>query len=126
MEPLDAYANKVINALKCRNAVIIAPSPKGLSTAVALVGYIHAELKKIGLPVDLVQCLPSPITKESTLELMKQAESGGRHWLAKQHSYGRHLRNTSLWCWGRQRRLDYRPECKLEGGGSSHHGLQDL
>jgi sulfoacetaldehyde dehydrogenase len=72
--PAATPANKVINALKCRNAVIIAPSPKGLSTAVALVGYIHAELKKIGLPVDLVQCLPSPITKESTLELMKQAD----------------------------------------------------
>lgn len=72
--PAATPANKVINALKCRNAVIIAPSPKGLSTCVALVGYIHAELKKIGLPIDLVQCLPSPITKESTLALMKQAD----------------------------------------------------
>ncbi|MDZ4254481.1 MAG: aldehyde dehydrogenase family protein [Sulfuritalea sp.] len=67
-------ANKIINALKCRNAVIVAPSPKGLSTCAALVGYIHAELRKIGLPLDLVQYLPAPITKEATQALMKQAD----------------------------------------------------
>ena len=67
-------ANKIINALKCRNAVIVAPSPKGLSTCAALVGYIHAELRKIGLPLDLVQHLPAPVTKEATQALMKQAD----------------------------------------------------
>jgi sulfoacetaldehyde dehydrogenase len=72
--PAATPANKVINALKCRNAVIVAPSPKGLSSAVTLVGYIHTELKKLGLPTDLVQCLPAPVTKESTQELMKQAD----------------------------------------------------
>lgn len=72
--PAATPANKVINALKGRNAVIIAPSPKGLSTCIALVAYIHAELKKIGAPVDLVQCLPAPITKEATQELMRQAD----------------------------------------------------
>lgn len=72
--PAATPANKVINALKCRNAVIIAPSPKGLSTCVALVGYIHAELKKLGLPLDLVQCLPAPVTKDTTQELMRQAD----------------------------------------------------
>ncbi|MDP3843454.1 MAG: aldehyde dehydrogenase family protein [Oxalobacteraceae bacterium] len=72
--PAATPANKVINALKGRNAVIIAPSPKGLSTCIALVAYIHVELKKIGAPVDLVQCLPAPITKEATQELMRQAD----------------------------------------------------
>ena len=72
--PAATPANKIINALKCRNAVIVAPSPKGLSSAMTLVGFIHDELKKIGLPTDLVQCLPSPVTKETTLELMKQAD----------------------------------------------------
>ncbi len=67
-------ANKIINALKCRNAVIVAPSPKGLSTCAALVGYIHAELQKLGLPLDLVQYLPAPVTKEATQALMKQAD----------------------------------------------------
>lgn len=67
-------ANKAINALKGRNAVIIAPSPKGLGTCMALVSYIHAELQKVGAPLDLVQCLPAPITKDSTQALMRQAD----------------------------------------------------
>lgn len=71
--PAATPANKIINALKGRNAVIVAPSPKGLGTCEALAGYIHAELKKIGLPLDLVQHLPAPVTKEATQELMRQA-----------------------------------------------------
>jgi sulfoacetaldehyde dehydrogenase len=67
-------ANKIINALKGRNAVIVAPSPKGASTCAALVGYIHAELAKLGAPPDLVQMLPAPITKEATHALMRQAD----------------------------------------------------
>jgi hypothetical protein len=43
-------ANKIINALKGRNAVIVAPSPKGASTCAALVGYVNAELAKVGAP----------------------------------------------------------------------------
>ena len=72
--PAATPANKVINALKGRNAIIIAPSPKGLSTCAALVGYIHAELRKLGAPTDLVQHLPAPVTKEATQELMRQAD----------------------------------------------------
>ncbi|CAM5794959.1 acylating sulfoacetaldehyde dehydrogenase [Rhizobacter fulvus] len=64
-------ANKILNALKGRNAVIVAPSPKGWSTAARLVEFIHAQLDRVGAPRDLVQLLPSPITKQSTAELMK-------------------------------------------------------
>lgn len=67
-------ANKIINALKGRNAVIVAPSPKGWSTASLLLGYVHAELDKVGAPRDLVQVLPSPVTKDTTYELMRQAD----------------------------------------------------
>jgi sulfoacetaldehyde dehydrogenase len=67
-------ANKIINALKGRNAVIIAPSPKGLSTCVRLLEFVHAEFAKIGAPADLVQTLPSPVTKDLTHELMRQAD----------------------------------------------------
>jgi sulfoacetaldehyde dehydrogenase len=72
--PAATPANKIINALKGRNAVIVAPSPKGLGTCATLVGYIHAELEKVGVPQDLVQYLPAPVTKEATLELMRQAD----------------------------------------------------
>ena len=67
-------ANITMMALKGRNATIIAPSPKGYTTSEKLVEYIHVELKKIGAPLDLVQTLPFPVTKESTGELMKQAD----------------------------------------------------
>jgi sulfoacetaldehyde dehydrogenase len=72
--PAATPANKIINALKGRNAIIVAPSPKGHGTCVALIGYINAELKKVGAPADLVQCLPDPVTKEATQELMRQAD----------------------------------------------------
>lgn len=67
-------ANNIINALKCGNAVIVAPSPKGLGVSQMLVDFIHAELRKCHLPVDLVQSLPSPISKALTAELMRQAD----------------------------------------------------
>ena len=67
-------ANKIINALKGRNAVIVAPSPKGWSTAALLLDFVHAELDKIGAPRDLVQLLPSPVTKDTTHELMRQSD----------------------------------------------------
>lgn len=64
-------ANKIINALKGRNAVIVAPSPKGWSTAARLIEFIHAQFDRIGAPRDLVQLLPSPVSKASTAELMR-------------------------------------------------------
>ncbi|MEY3942497.1 MAG: hypothetical protein RLZZ133_187, partial [Pseudomonadota bacterium] len=67
-------ANKVINALKAGNAVIVAPSPKGLSTCVRFVEFVHAQLRLIKAPTDLVQFLPAPITKEATQALMQQAD----------------------------------------------------
>jgi len=72
--PAATPANKIINALKGRNAVIVAPSPKGWSTAERLIGYIHAQFDRIGAPRDLVQLLPAPITKLSTAELMRQCD----------------------------------------------------
>jgi sulfoacetaldehyde dehydrogenase len=67
-------ANKIINALKGRNAVIVAPSPKGWSTCALLLEFVHAELAKVGAGADLVQLLPAPVTKESAQELMRQAD----------------------------------------------------
>ncbi|MGA0024848.1 MAG: acylating sulfoacetaldehyde dehydrogenase [Burkholderiales bacterium] len=67
-------ANNIINALKCGNAVILSPSPKGFSTSAKLIEYIYAEFDRIGAPKDLVQTLPHPVTKESSQELMKQCD----------------------------------------------------
>jgi sulfoacetaldehyde dehydrogenase len=67
-------ANKIINALKGRNAVIVAPSPKGWATAMLLARFIHTQFERIGAPRDLVQVLPEPVTKEATLALMQQCD----------------------------------------------------
>ena len=72
--PAATPANQIINALKCGNAIVLAPSPKGWSTCAALVGFVHAELAKVGAPRDLVQMLASPVTKDATYELMRQAD----------------------------------------------------
>ena len=72
--PAATPANKVINALKGRNAVILAPSPRGYTTGAKLIELIHAELAKVGAPRDLVQMLNAPVSKEATLELMRQAD----------------------------------------------------
>jgi sulfoacetaldehyde dehydrogenase len=72
--PAATPANNIINALKGRNAIIVAPSPKGASTLSLLLAYVHAELDRVGVPRDLVQQLPSPVTREVTAELMRQVD----------------------------------------------------
>jgi sulfoacetaldehyde dehydrogenase len=72
--PAATPANNIINALKGRNAIIVAPSPKGASTLALLVAYVHAELDRVGVPRDLVQQLPAPVTRETTGELMRQVD----------------------------------------------------
>src|SRR5215471_1089654 len=67
-------ANNIINALKGRNAIILAPSPKGESTCALLLEYVHAELARVGAPRHLVQQLPPPVTREATNELMRQVD----------------------------------------------------
>ena len=67
-------ANKAMMAIKGRNAVIIAASPAGMRTTTRTVACMRAELKKIGLPEDLVQILPPPASKEMTQALMRQAD----------------------------------------------------
>jgi len=72
--PAATPANNIINALKGRNAIIVAPSPKGASTLALLLDYVHAELDRIGAPRDLVQMLEPPASREQTYELMRNAD----------------------------------------------------
>lgn len=66
--------NKAMMAIKGRNAIIIAPSPLGHRTTQKAVDNMRAELKKIGLPEDLVQIIPAPVTKELTQALMNAVD----------------------------------------------------
>ena len=63
--------NKAMMALKGRNAIVVAPSPLGYRTTARVVELMRNELTSIGLPADLVQILPDPVTKDSTETLMK-------------------------------------------------------
>jgi sulfoacetaldehyde dehydrogenase len=66
--------NKAMLAIKGRNAMIIAPSPLGYRTTALAVEYMREALDQIGLPADLIQILPSPVTKEATQAVMKAVD----------------------------------------------------
>jgi sulfoacetaldehyde dehydrogenase len=66
--------NKALLALKGRNAIIVAPSPLGYRTTEMVVDFMRDALTQIGLPADLVQILPSPVTKDTTQALMEAVD----------------------------------------------------
>lgn len=72
--PAATPANNIINALKGGNAIVVAPSPKGVASCEMLISYIHAEFDKLGLDRDLVQMIPAPGSKAKTQRLMEAAD----------------------------------------------------
>lgn len=66
--------NKTMMAIKGRNAVVIAPSPLGYRTTALAVEYMRESLDRIGLPKDLVQILPAPVTKDTTQAIMEAVD----------------------------------------------------
>ncbi len=69
--PAATPANNIINAVKCGNAIVVAPSPKGVAACEMLLAFIHAEFDKVGLDRDLVQMIPAPGSKAKTQALME-------------------------------------------------------
>lgn len=90
--PVATPANNIINALKGRNAIIVAPSPKGAGVCERLIGFVHAELAKLDLPPELVQMLPPVASKALTRELMRRVDlvvaTGSRSSVAAAYSSG--------------------------------------
>ena len=72
--PVATPTNNTLNALKGRNAIILAPSPAGEEVCSKLIQYFHDELNRVGAPLDLIQQLPSPVNKITTRELMKHSD----------------------------------------------------
>ena len=72
--PAATPVNKIINALKCGNAVIVAPSPKGHSSCALLIEFIHQQFERAGIDPALVQILPEPVSKLASAELMRAAD----------------------------------------------------
>ncbi|MGL5165752.1 MAG: acylating sulfoacetaldehyde dehydrogenase [Afipia sp.] len=66
--------NKALLAIKGRNAVIVGPSPLGYRTTKMAVDFMRGALAQAGLPEDLVQMLPSPVTKDTTQALMEAVD----------------------------------------------------
>lgn len=69
--PAATPANNIINALKCGNAIVLSPSPKGVPACELLLSYIYAEFDKIGLDHDLVLMVPAPGSKDKTQRLLE-------------------------------------------------------
>ncbi len=72
--PVATPYNKALNALKGGNAVILAPSPKGQRVAEEVISLMRDALARVGAPEDLVQKLPSPVSKAMTQEMMRQVD----------------------------------------------------
>lgn len=72
--PAATPANNIVNALKGGNAIIVAPSPKGVASCELLLSYIHAEFDKLGLDRNLVQMIPAPGSKAKTQRLMEACD----------------------------------------------------
>jgi sulfoacetaldehyde dehydrogenase len=72
--PSATPVNKAMMALKGGNAIIIAPPPSAWIATKPAVDGMRAELARIGLPADLVQILPNPVTRETTARLMELAD----------------------------------------------------
>ena len=72
--PLATPVNNIINALKTGNAIILAPSPKGVKPLTTMLVDIHQALGRLGLPDNLVQMVPTPPSRAKTERLMKLAD----------------------------------------------------
>lgn len=90
--PAATPANNIINALKGGNAIVVAPSPKGVAACAMLLGYIHTELDKLGLDRNLVQMIPAPGSKAKTQRLMEAVDrvicTGSQNNVARAQSCG--------------------------------------
>jgi sulfoacetaldehyde dehydrogenase len=72
--PAATPVNKSMMALKGANAIIIAPSPAGWSSTNDTVALMRDALERVGAPADLVQILPSPVSRQLTTLLMQNAD----------------------------------------------------
>lgn len=72
--PTATPVNKAMMAIKGGNAIIVTTSPRAVGPAGMAVDLMRQELDRIKFPVDLVQILPSPISREDTSHLMESCD----------------------------------------------------
>jgi len=82
---------KAINAVKGRNAIVVAPHPRAKLTNKMIIDNMRAALEKMGAPADLVQDV-GIVSLEKTNELMKQCDlilaTGGAAMVGAAYSSG--------------------------------------
>ena len=96
--PLATPTNNIINALKTGNAIIIAPSPKGVNPALALLRHIHKALAALGLPDNLVQMSPAPPSKPQNPTADAVSRSCCCDRLSEQCARWIFIWHTNAWC----------------------------
>lgn len=72
--PSATATNLTMMSIKGRNGIVLSPSPSAQKVIDRLVEYIHAELRKLGAPTDLVQMIPGAVSKDKTHALMEQCD----------------------------------------------------
>lgn len=72
--PTTTLVGNAMSALKCRNAIIAAPHPRAKIATFHGAGLMRRELKKLGAPEDLVQCIQRP-NIESTQRLISLTDA---------------------------------------------------
>lgn len=92
--PIATAVGNSMMALKCRNAVIIAPHPGSAKVSQKTVDLIREALAAIGAPEDLVQCIGSEFASiDATGEMLKRCDvniaTGGAGMVKAVYSAGR-------------------------------------
>jgi len=92
--PVMTPMHNCMIAVKCANAIIVAPHPSAKLTGMKTCEIMRAALKEVGAPVDIIQCIePDMVTIESSGELMKQADvciaTGGPGMVTAAYSSGK-------------------------------------
>ena len=119
-------ANNIINALKGRNAIVLAPSPKGASTLALLLDFVHAELDRVGAPRDLVLALPSPVIARAHARADAAGRPGRRDRLAEQRARGLRERHARARGGRGQRRGDRRRDRRHRRRRAQDRDVEDV
>lgn len=90
--PIVTPMSNAMFALKCGNAIIITPHHKAIKSSTMTVNMINEELKKIGMPDNLIQIIDQQ-SRENTRALIENADiviaTGGMGMVRASYSSGR-------------------------------------
>ncbi len=90
--PIATPLNNILNSLKCRNSIIVSPSPAGQKVFKKMIQFINYELSKVKAPKNLIQTFKSKVNADKTKYLMKKVDlvivTGAQHNVRDAYSSG--------------------------------------